>query len=305
VVLVVAMLIIPASTALQLSKRLPIVLIISATTGVVSAGGGLILAIIMEFPPGPAMTLLAFVLYLFAILFSPENGLIPQFLRSRSRRRTRQLEDILKLIVRLQEREEFDTQTLAERLNQRENVITGRLISLKKRGWMRQGEGKIWRLTDAGLERAYELIRAHRLWESYLWREMGLSEGQLHAQAERYEHSLPQGFIDAVDARLGYPLTDPHGSSIPQRASGNQREADDKSFIKLTELALGESGMILSAQPDEGVRLKLWDAGISAGQPFVRAQTDTPNELCLQSNRGTYVLPQSLAARVRVRRISS
>jgi Mn-dependent DtxR family transcriptional regulator len=244
-------------------------------------------------------------LYLLAILFSPDNGLIPQFFRSRSRRRTRQLEDILKLIVRLQEREEFDTQTLAERLNQRENVITGRLISLKKRGWMRQGEGKIWRLTDAGLERAYELIRAHRLWESYLWREMGLSEGQLHAQAERYEHSLPEGFVDAVDARLGYPLTDPHGSSIPQRASGNQGEADDKSFIKLTELALGESGMILSAQPDEGVRLKLWDAGISAGQPFVRAQTDTPNELCLQSNRGTYVLPQSLAARVRVRRISS
>jgi len=304
VVLVVAMLIIPASTALQLSKRLPIVLIISATTGVVSAGGGLILAIVLEFPPGPAMTLLAFVLYLFAILFSPDNGLIPQFLRSRSRRRTRQLEDILKLIVRLQEREEFDTQTLAGRLNQSENAVIGQLISLNKRGWLKRGEGKSWKLTDAGLERAYELIRAHRLWESYLWREMGLSEGQLHAQAERYEHSLPQGFIDAVDARLGYPLTDPHGSSIPQREAGTDLKTDDKSIIKLTELEIGESGIILSAQPDEGVRLKLWDAGISAGQPFVRAQTDTPNEICLQSSRGTYLLPQSLADRVWVRRIS-
>jgi ABC-type Mn2+/Zn2+ transport system permease subunit/Mn-dependent DtxR family transcriptional regulator len=303
VVLVVAMLIIPASTALQLSKRLPVVLFLSATTGIISAGGGLILSIIMEFPPGPTMTLLAFILYLSAILFSPEHGLIPQFLRGRRRRHTRQLEDILKLIVRLQEREEFDTQTLAERLNQREKAIIGQLNSLKKRGWMRQGEGKSWRLTDAGLERAYELIRAHRLWESYLWREMGLSEGQLHAQAERYEHSLPQGFIDAVDARLGYPLTDPHGSSIPQRESVIDIEPVDKSFILLTELEIGEAGMILSAQPDEGVRLTLWDAGISAGQPFVRAPSNSPEVLCLQSNRGTFVLPPSLADRVRVRRI--
>ncbi|MBM3918451.1 MAG: hypothetical protein FJ344_02955 [Sphingomonadales bacterium] len=304
VVLVVAMLIIPASTALHLSKRLPMVLLLSAATGVASAVGGLILAILMEFPPGPAMTLLAFVLYLLAVLFSPDNGLIPQFLRGRSRRHTRQLEDVLKLIVKLQEREEFDTHTLTGKLNLSESVVLRRLQSLKNRGWILQGSRGSWKLTDAGLERAYELIRAHRLWESYLWREMGLSEGQLHAQAERYEHSLPQGFIDAVDARLGYPVTDPHGSSIPQREATNDLHLEDLSFIRLTELEPGEAGMILSAQPDEGVRLKLWDAGISAGQPFTRIYADQADVVCLQSSRGDYTLPTTLAARVRVRRIT-
>lgn len=296
VVLVVAMLIIPASTALHISKRLPVVLWLSATIGALSAAGGLILAILLEFPPGPAMTLLAFMLYLSAILLSPGNGLLARAWRTHSRRRLQQLEDVLKLMVKLQEREEFDTQALAVGLNLGEPAVIRRLLALRKKGWIRQGPHGNWRLSDAGLARAYQLIRAHRLWESYLWREIGLNEGQLHPQAEQYEHSLPEGFIDVVDERLGFPITDPHGSTIPQR---------DASFALLSEMAVGESGMILSTQPDEGVRLKLWDAGISAGQPFTRAVGDRTDRIYLQSTRGNYNLEAALASRVRVRRIQS
>jgi len=99
-----------------------------------------------------------------------------------------------------------------------------------------------------------------------------------------------------VDERLGFPITDPHGSTIPQR---------DASFALLSEMAVGESGMILSTQPDEGVRLKLWDAGISAGQPFTRADGDRTDRVYLQSTRGNYNLEAALASRVRVRRIQS
>jgi len=164
VVLVVAMLIIPASTALHISKRLPVVLWLSATIGALSAAGGLILAILLEFPPGPAMHLLAFMLYLSAILLSPGNGLLARAWRTHSRRRLQQLEDVLKLMVKLQEREEFDTQALAVGLNLGEPAVIRRLLALRKKGWIRQGPHGNWRLSVEGLARAYQLIRAHRLW---------------------------------------------------------------------------------------------------------------------------------------------
>jgi manganese/zinc/iron transport system permease protein len=86
-ILVVAMLIIPASTALLLSNRLPVVLALSALVGVLSASMGLIFAIIWETTPGPAMTLVATAFYLLAMLFSPKKGLLLLRIRKASRQR--------------------------------------------------------------------------------------------------------------------------------------------------------------------------------------------------------------------------
>jgi Mn-dependent DtxR family transcriptional regulator len=72
-------------------------------------------------------------------------------------------------------------------------------------------------LTSEGEHMANKLIRAHRLWETYLVTEMGLSAEQIHEDAEKYEHLLTDDMLDEVDAKLGFPKEDPHGSPIPPK----------------------------------------------------------------------------------------
>jgi ABC-type Mn2+/Zn2+ transport system permease subunit len=70
VILVVAMLITPAATALLLTNRLQRVLVYAGFIGFFSAVSGLILAIIWDTTPGPAMTVVATIIYALAMLFS-------------------------------------------------------------------------------------------------------------------------------------------------------------------------------------------------------------------------------------------
>ena len=72
-------------------------------------------------------------------------------------------------------------------------------------------------LTPSGQNQANKLVRAHRLWETYLVNEMGLSAEQIHEDAEKYEHLLTDDLLDEVDAKLGFPKEDPHGSPIPPK----------------------------------------------------------------------------------------
>ncbi len=70
-------------------------------------------------------------------------------------------------------------------------------------------------LTSAGWDRAVEMVRAHRLWESYLSEEANVAPEDVHEEAERLEHA--HELADEVDQTLGHPQLDPHGEVIPQK----------------------------------------------------------------------------------------
>lgn len=72
-------------------------------------------------------------------------------------------------------------------------------------------------MTNIGKLEAFKLVRAHRLYETFLVDRLGLSEDQIHDEAERYEHLLTDELLDEIDKELGFPETDPHGSPIPKR----------------------------------------------------------------------------------------
>ncbi len=84
VILVVAMLITPASTAYLLTHHLKSMLIIAALVGLISTVSGLILSILWETTPGPVMTLTAACLYLFAVFFAPSKGIVSRYLQRKS-----------------------------------------------------------------------------------------------------------------------------------------------------------------------------------------------------------------------------
>ncbi|MBX3102446.1 MAG: metal ABC transporter permease [Bacteroidetes bacterium] len=76
VILVIALLVTPASTALLIARRLPHVLAWSAGLGMLSAALGLWLALLGNLPPGPMMTVVAFGFYLLAVLLAPGKGML-------------------------------------------------------------------------------------------------------------------------------------------------------------------------------------------------------------------------------------
>jgi manganese/iron transport system permease protein/iron/zinc/copper transport system permease protein len=70
-------------------------------------------------------------------------------------------------------------------------------------------------LTPSGQHEAQRLLRAHRLWESYL-EHVGTPSEQLHARADELEHVHDEATVDYLDDKLGHPLRDPHGALIPE-----------------------------------------------------------------------------------------
>jgi Mn-dependent DtxR family transcriptional regulator len=72
-------------------------------------------------------------------------------------------------------------------------------------------------LSTTGEIMALKLIRAHRLWETYLVDKLNLNPDQIHEEAENYEHFLSDELLDEVEELLGSPERDPHGSPIPPK----------------------------------------------------------------------------------------
>ena len=70
-------------------------------------------------------------------------------------------------------------------------------------------------LSASGQRWALQIVRAHRLWERYLADEARMPLEQIHGVAHQREHGMTSEQVDALDAALGHPITDPHGDPIP------------------------------------------------------------------------------------------
>lgn len=215
VILVVALLITPASTALLWSDRLQWVLVLSALFGLVSAVLGLILAIIWDSPPGPVMVLVATSLYLFSAIFASKKGLLNAYLRRIELNKRIYKEDIIKYVFRNASKRP-KVNDISGALDLSQQKTTRFLRSMRQSGVVLQLTPFV-KLSTTGEIMALKLIRAHRLWETYLVDKLNLSPDQIHEEAENYEHFLSDELLDEVDDLLGSPESDPHGSPIPPK----------------------------------------------------------------------------------------
>lgn len=214
VILVVAMLITPASAALLLSNRLQVVLVLAGGIGILSAVSGLVLAILIETAPGPAMAVMATFIYALAVVFSPNKGLLQKWRRERSQVRRIEQEDLVKVAWRLRDSGQLTPDNLLEQSGMSRLTFIRRVRQLRHRQLIEK-DGMV--LTQAGLQLGQKLVRNHRLWETYLHLKTGLSPEQVHDEAEQYEHHLTDQLVDDLEASLGFPKFDPHGSPIPEK----------------------------------------------------------------------------------------
>ncbi|MXZ76542.1 MAG: metal-dependent transcriptional regulator [Gemmatimonadetes bacterium] len=142
-------------------------------------------------------------------------------------------EDYLKTIYKLQENAETaSTNAVADRMGVSAASVTNMMKRLSESGLVEHRPYQAIRLTDAGRKIALEIIRHHRLLEVYMAEALGFTWDQVDAEAERLEHVISEEFEDKIDAMLGYPTTDPHGSPIPTKdgsiATSNHEKLSDK-----------------------------------------------------------------------------
>ena len=81
--LIVAMIITPAATSYLLTSRLPVMLGLSAFIGVVSAILGMFFSFSFNLASGATIVLVASVIFMLVLVFSPKKGVLSRFVRNR------------------------------------------------------------------------------------------------------------------------------------------------------------------------------------------------------------------------------
>lgn len=145
----------------------------------------------------------------------PRAGLLARWQSYRETCRRVQAEDALKHLHACGWRgAAASLDSLAGALGLRPRAAFRLVERLEALGWVRSAADGL-RLTPEGELLAVNVIRAHRLWERYLADEARMSLAAIHAEAERREHDHAAEALQALEAAMGHPATDPHGDPIP------------------------------------------------------------------------------------------
>src|ERR1700712_4452708 len=91
------------------------------------------------------------------------------------------------------------------------------------------------KLSAMGKKRALEVLRHHRLIETFLYQVLDYPIEEVHEEAERLEHFISERFEERIAAKLGHPKIDPHGHFIPTM-EGHMPPQDS---VRLTEVVSG------------------------------------------------------------------
>ena len=132
---------------------------------------------------------------------------------------TESVDNYLKAILALSGTEErsVSSSVLASRLGVAPASITNMLQKLASVAmpYVEYEKHRGVRLSPRGKRRALEILRHHRLIETFLYQVLDYPLEEVHEEAERLEHFISERFEERIDAKLGRPKFDPHGHCIP------------------------------------------------------------------------------------------
>lgn len=163
------------------------------------------------------------------------------------------LKAIYHLTFELETVDYVGTNNIANYLNVKPATATDMLKKLKEKNLINYEKYGKSSLTNEGKKLALEIIRKHRLWETFLCQKLGFDWEEVHEIAEQLEHIKSNKLIDRLDKFLNYPKTDPHGELIPN-AEGF---IDLQSKISIIDMKLGNLYKIIAVKEDSYDFLKL------------------------------------------------
>jgi DtxR family Mn-dependent transcriptional regulator len=170
------------------------------------------------------------------------------------------MQDYLKAVYRLGETGPVATQRLAEELGVAPPSATNMAKRLHELGLLNHAPYHGVTLTPEGRQVALDVVRRHRLLETYLAEAVGLGWDEVHDEAERLEHHLSDRLEQRLDSLLGFPQTDPHGDPIPREG------ADPQPGPTLLQTPAGAEGTVSRVSDRDPEKLRyLRELGIVPG----------------------------------------
>ena len=112
------------------------------------------------------------------------------------------LKALLQIMLADQEKESVGTNELANYLSVKPATANEMLKKLKEKELVSYEKyGKIF-LTETGKKNAIEVLRKHRLWETFLYEKLAFSWDEVHEVAEQLEHIQSTKLINKLDEIL-------------------------------------------------------------------------------------------------------
>ena len=107
-------------------------------------------------------------------------------------------------------------------------------------------------LSREGERIAVEMVRHHRLVERFLAEILGVPWDEVHDEAEKWEHLISEDIERRMDAALGFPTSDPHGSPIPSHDGAfAARDA-----LPMADLRAGQSAVVAEVSDKDASLLR-------------------------------------------------
>jgi DtxR family Mn-dependent transcriptional regulator len=125
------------------------------------------------------------------------------------------LKAVLLLTVEIEAKSETGTNQLAAYMGVKPATATDMLKRLTEKKLLNYRKyGKVT-LTSTGKKAAIEILRKHRLWQTFLYEKLDFTWDEVNEVAHQLEHIHSEKLTDKLAKFLGNPQFDPHGGAIP------------------------------------------------------------------------------------------
>ncbi len=179
---------------------------------------------------------------------------------------TRSIEDYLKTIYELeQDGTPAQTSAIAAALDVAPPSVSGMVRRLSEAGLLQHAPYRGVQLTRDGRNAALNMLRRHRVVETYLTSKLGYDWDSVHEEAERLEHAVSDELIERMAMALGNPRFDPHGAPIPTRDGS----VETLQYVQLSDVAVGDVAELRMVSDKDPERLRfVASLGLKPGVMF-------------------------------------
>lgn len=222
-ILIIALLIIPAAAARFWTNRLHMMVIDSASLGAISCFlGASLSALLPRLPAGAVIVVVASSLFLFSMFFGPARGVMSRWRRQVQLTRTVNRQNLLRELYEWAESTGSDPLTTG----------ISRAHLLRERAWSAPRLGRVldraerdgliyacadgtYRATDIGWMEAARTVRNHRLWEAYLINFADIAPSHVDRDADQIEHVLGAEMVAKLEALVAREHAGPPVAPVP------------------------------------------------------------------------------------------
>ena len=196
--------------------------------------------------------------------------------------------------------ERVSTNAISEEMGTSAASVSDMLKKLLDKGYVKYEKYKGVTLSSKGVKKATNVLRKHRLWETFLVENLEFNWSEVHDIAEELEHIKSNKLINRLEKFLGYPKFDPHGDPIPSENG----KFPNTNTISLDKVNIGTNGNVMGVSIDDKLFLDyLTKLNIQIGsRVHVLNKNDFDQSLTIKINNKTYQISHDVSKNILIKR---